>query len=276
MMKVGVIGAGNMGGTIMRAAFQAGVLKPYETTVFDTNEEQLHKLSEAYPVIIAENNMMLAKECDCILLAVKPNYVRGVLEEIGRYARNKRLISIAAGWSMDMLTDAFGKESCPQILRVMPNTPALVGAGFTALCEETTFNKIGLLWAKELFSCLGMVQMVPERLFDAVVAVSGSSPAYIYILIEAMADGAVKLGMPRALAQQAASQAVLGSAKMVLESGDHPGKLKDDVCSPGGTTIDAVAVIEKSGFRGIIMEAMEVCAQKNKKLAAAYDRRDKR
>lgn len=273
-MKLGVIGAGTMGCTIMKAAFQSGYLKAYETTIYDVNPEQMQKMGEAYPVIAAQSSVQLAKDCDCILLAIKPQYMRGVLEEIQKYVRNRRIISIAAGWSMQMLTDALGRDNGSQILRVMPNTPALVGAGFTALCEETTFNGIAMKWAKGLFSCLGIIQVLPERLFDAVVAVSGSSPAYVYMLIEAMADGAVRLGMPRAMAIQAAAQAVLGSARMVLETGSHPAKLKDDVCSPAGTTIDAVAVLEKEGFRGAVMDAMDACAQKNKKMATSYERRN--
>ena len=274
-MRLGVIGAGNMGGTIMKAAFQSGYLKAYETTVYDVNAEQLQKIGEAYPVIAAQSNAQLAKDCECILLAVKPQYMRGVLDEIQKYVRNRRIISIAAGWSMQMLTEALGKDTSCQILRVMPNTPALIGAGFTALCEETTFNGIALKWAKDLFACLGIVQVLPEKLFDAVVAVTGSSPAYVYMFIEAMADGAVRLGMPRSLAIQAAAQAVFGSAKMVLESGEHPAKLKDDVCSPGGTTIEAVAVLERQGMRAAVMDAMEACALKNKKMASAYERRAK-
>lgn len=272
-MKLGVIGVGNMGGTILKAAIQSNFIKAYDTMIYDVSEEQTAKMTEAYPLIVAENLAQLAKESECILLAVKPQYMHGVLDGIQKYTRNKRVISIAAGWSMDMLTDALGRDNSAQVLRVMPNTPALIGAGCTALCEETTFNKVALKWAKDLFTCLGMVQIVPERLFDAVVAVSGSSPAYVYMFIEAMADGAVKLGMPRAMAVQAAAQAVLGSAKMVLERGEHPAKLKDDVCSPGGTTIEAVQVLEKSGFRGIVMDAMDACAAKNKKMSAAYDRR---
>lgn len=272
-MKLGVIGAGHMGSTILRAAFQHNYVKSYETTIFDVNEEQVKAITGAYPMIVAESNIQLAKECECILLAVKPQYIRGVLDEIQKYIRNKRIISIAAGWSMDMLLDVLGKDCSVQVLRVMPNTPALVGEGFTALCEETTFNKLALNWAKGLFGCLGTVQVIPERLFDAVVAVSGSSPAYIYMVIEAMADAAVELGMPRSIAIQAAAQSVLGSAKMVLETGEHPAKLKDDVCSPGGTTIEAVHVLEKAGLRGAVMDAMSACAQKNRKIAAAYERR---
>lgn len=266
---VGFIGAGNMGCAIMKGAFQNGFLRPYETMVYDVSETQLASLKSSYPVNAAESNVQLAKECEWIILAVKPIFMRGVLEEIKRYIHNKKIISIAAGWTMSMLTEAIGKENSAQILRVMPNTPALVGEGFTALCEENTLNKPSMQWAKELFSNLGMVQVLPERLFDAVVAVSGSSPAYVYMFIEAMADAAVKLGMPRKLAIQAAAQAVLGSAKMVLDTKEHPAALKDNVCSPGGTTIEAVEVLEKGGFRGVVMEAMDACAQKNRQMMAA-------
>ena len=195
-MKIGFIGAGNMGCAIMRGAFQGGFLKPYETMVYDVSEQQLAALTAAYPVNVAENNIQIARECEFIILAIKPIYMRGVLEEIQKYCYNKKIISIAAGWSMAMLTEILGRDNSAQVLRVMPNTPALVGAGFTALCEENSFSKASLGWAKELFSTLGVVQVLPERLFDAVVAASGSSPAYVYMFIEAMADGAVRLGMP--------------------------------------------------------------------------------
>lgn len=272
-MKVGFIGAGNMGGAIMKGAFQSGFLRPYESMVYDVSEQQLTAVKEQYPIAVADSNMHLAKECDCIIIAVKPVYMRGVLEDIQKYVRNKRVISVAAGWSMEMLSEMLGRDNGSQVMRVMPNTPALIGAGYTAICEETTFNKQSVGWAKDLFSALGMVQMLPERLFDAVVAVSGSSPAYVFMFIEAMADGAVKLGMPRPLALQAAAQAVLGSAKMVLETNEHPAKLKDNVCSPGGTTIEAVEALEKGGFRGVIMEAMNACAEKNRKMSSAQNRR---
>ena len=274
-MKIGFIGAGNMGCAIMRGAFQGGFLKPYETMVYDVSEQQLAALTAAYPVNVAENNIQIARECEFIILAIKPIYMRGVLEEIQKYCYNKKIISIAAGWSMAMLTEILGRDNSAQVLRVMPNTPALVGAGFTALCEENSFSKASLGWAKELFSTLGVVQVLPERLFDAVVAVSGSSPAYVYMFIEAMADGAVRLGMPRKMAIQAAAQAVLGSAKMVMTTGEHPAALKDNVCSPGGTTIEAVQSLEKNGFRSAVLEAMDACARKNRKMSAPADRRGK-
>ena len=150
--------------------------------------------------------------------------------------------------------------------RLGPNTPALVGAGLTALCEETTLEASSFEWAKKLFQTLGMVQVIPERLIDAVIAVSGSSPAYVFMFIDAMADAAVKLGMPRAMAIESAAQAVMGSAKMVLETKLHPAVLKDQVCSPGGTTIEAVQTLEEEGMRAAVIKAMVACAEKNQQM----------
>lgn len=268
-MKFGLIGAGNMGGTILRAAIQKGFIKADEAYAFDVVAAQTEKLVAQYPAVtITESNQALAEACDCILVGVKPVFMEGVLKEIAPYVRGKALISIAAGWSMEMLNDALGQDHGAMILRVMPNTPALVGEGYTALCEETTLNGEWLAWAQKLFDCLGESALVPERLFDAVIAVSGSSPAYIYTLIDAMAMGAVQQGMPRAMAQRAAAQAVLGSAKMVLETGEHPCKLRDDVCSPGGTTIAAVDVLKNTGFESCVMQAMAAAAQRNREMTA--------
>lgn len=153
------------------------------------------------------------------------------------------------------------------MMRVMPNTPALVGAGMTAICRETTFSEEDFAYAEGIFGAIGETIILDEHLFDGVTAVSGSSPAYVFILIEAMADAAVKEGIPRTAAIKMAAQAVLGSAKMVLETGRHPAELKDAVCSPAGTTIDAVEMLEKEGFRAAIQEAMAVCADKSRKMA---------
>lgn len=268
-MKFGLIGAGNMGGTILKGAINKGFIKPEEAYVYDVVSAQTDKMANQYPgITIMPGNQALVKECDCILLGVKPLFMEGVLKEIAPYVQGKALISIAAGWSMAMLNAALGEDHGAMMLRVMPNTPALVGEGYTALCEETTLTKEWLAWAKGLFDCLGSSDLVPERLFDAVIAVSGSSPAYIYTLIDAMALGAVQQGMPRAMALRAAAQAVLGSAKMVLETGEHPCKLRDDVCSPGGTTIAAVDSLKNTGFESSIMAAMAAAADKNREMTA--------
>ena len=266
-MKLGFIGSGNMATAILNGAVRSGFLKGAEVGIFDIDPAQCVKVKAAYPdVQVMESVAKLMQSCEFVIPAVKPIYLRAVLAELTPYASGKKIISIAAGWTFAMLTDILNEKSGAQVLRVMPNTPAMVGEGFTALCEETTFTEDSMAWAKGLFETLGEVSVLPERLFDAVIAVSGSSPAYVYMFIEAMADGAVKLGMPRKLAYRAAAQAVLGAAKMVLETGEHPGKLKDDVCSPGGTTIEAVDMLERKGMRGAVLAAMEACADKCQKL----------
>lgn len=268
-MKFGLIGAGNMGGTILKAAINKGFIQEKDAIVFDVVKAQTEKIKQQYPdITIAANNLELAQNADCILLGVKPVFLAGVLEEIKLAVRGKAVVSIAAGWSMEMLNNGLGVDHGAMLLRVMPNTPALVGEGYTALCQETTLTNEWMDWAKQLFDCLGTSAVVPERLFDAVIAVSGSSPAYIYTLIDAMALGAVKEGMPRAMAVQAAAQTVLGAAKMVLETGQHPCKLRDDVCSPAGTTIDAVDVLKDTGFEASIMAAMKAAANRNREMTA--------
>lgn len=273
-MKFGLIGAGNMGGAILKGALKSGFLSADEVMVFDVNADLLEQWKTSYHVHAAGGNAQLAQECDWILLAVKPIFLGGVLREIQPYLGHKRVISIAAGWSVEMLQEAMQGTSA-QLLRVMPNTPALVGAGCIALCEETTLDAESFQWAKSLFETLGVVQVIPQRLMDAVIAVSGSSPAYVFMFIDAMADAAVKLGMPRAMAIQSAAQAVMGSAKMVLETGEHPDVLKDQVCSPGGTTIEAVQVLEETGMRASVMKAMVACAEKNQQMTAQQNRSGK-
>lgn len=273
-MKIGFIGAGNMGGAILKGALKSGFLRPDEVAVFDKDQSLLSKFQEDWHITPARSNAELARECEWILLAVKPVFLQEVIGEIVPFVDSKKLISIAAGWSMDMLKEAFQGTSA-QILRVMPNTPALVGAGMTALCTETGLSEKDFDWARQLFGTLGMVQEVPERLFDAVIAVSGSSPAYVFMFIDAMADAAVKLGMPRKMAIESAAQAVLGSAKMLLETREHPAVLKDNVCSPGGTTIEAVQALEENGFRAAVMRAMTACAEKNQMMTKAQKEKEK-
>ena len=202
-----------------------------------------------------------------IVLAVKPYFLRQVIQEIKPQIGDKQVISIVAGWSFASLKEAFAAEN-PPILRVSVNTPVLVGEGATVFCEETTFTSNMLSWAKEMFMALGTVRTLPERLLDAVVAVSGSGVAYVYTFIEAMGDGAVRLGLPRDVAYEMAAQTMIGAGKMVLETGSHPGALKDAVCSPAGCTIEAIYELEKSWFRGIVMAAMDACVEKLKKMAS--------
>ena len=174
------------------------------------------------------------------------------------------MISIATGKTLGWLEEHFGKPV--KLVRTMPNTPAMVSRGMTAVCPNDCVSKEELEYVVSILKTIGETEVIPENLIDAVVAVSGSSPAYVFIMIEAMADAAVAEGMPRAQAYKFAAQAVYGSAKMVLETGRHPGELKDMVCSPAGTTIEAVRVLEKKGFRSALIESMKACAEVSRNL----------
>ena len=200
-----------------------------------------------------------------MILAVKPQFFPEVIVRIkDEVNADALIISIAAGKTMDYIETQFGRPL--KLVRCMPNVPALVGEGITSVSRNERVSDEEMKQAMDLLSGMGKTSEIPERLIDAVVGVSGSSPAYVFLFIEAMADGAVAAGMPRSQAYEFAAQAVLGSARMVLETGRHPGELKDMVCSPGGTTIQAVKVLEEKGFRAAVMDAMEACIEKSKSL----------
>ena len=193
-----------------------------------------------------------------VIFSVKPQFYADVIQEVKDLVRPEQLIiTIAPGKTLAWLAEQFGKDV--KIVRTMPNTPAMVGEGMTAATPNEHVTKEELDYACKILSAFGKVEVVTEHMMDAVVAVSGSSPAYVFMFIEAMADAAVAEGMPRAQAYKFAAQAVLGSAKMVLETGKHPGELKDMVCSPAGTTIEAVGVLEEHGFRSAVIDAMKAC-----------------
>ena len=266
MKTIAIIGAGNMGSALIRGMLDTGYVKPEQLYVCDHSREKLEDLAIELPSInYCEEAIDAAEAADLIVIAVKPYSIDDLLKQIGPCLHGKAVVSIAAGWSNTMLEQAL-RDTGATWLRVMPNTPALVGEGMTALCAENTLSSEDFAFAKGMFESVGRTAEVPEKLFDAVIAVSGSSPAYVYMLIETMADAAVREGMPRAMAIEMAAQSVLGSALMVLSTGEHPARLKDAVCSPGGTTIDAVAQLETHGFRAAIIEAMEACAEKSRSM----------
>ena len=263
-MKIGFIGGGNMGGAIIGGIVNAEITDKTAIVVSDKSEAVLSKISNEYGVTVTPDNKTAAVS-DILFLCIKPQFVYSVIDEIkDSIGKNTVIVSIVAGQSIEALSEAFGKSV--KLVRVMPNTPALVGEGMTALAPNENVSDEETETVMNIFCSLGKCEIVPENLMDAVTAVSGSSPAYVFMLIEAMADAAVAGGMPRNQAYVFAAQAVLGSAKMVLETGKHPGELKDMVCSPAGTTIDAVAALEKNGFRNSIIEAMRVCIEKSKQL----------
>lgn len=267
IQRIGMIGTGNMGSAILRGIVDAQYVRAQMITVFDVSAKRMRETEEDIPGIrTADDCREVAEESDLIIIAVKPIYVQEVIDEIRPCLNGKAVLSIAAGWTIRMLEQALGGTGATY-MRVMPNTPALVGEGMTALCEDSTFSREDFEYAKGIFDAIGKTKVLPERLFDGVVAISGSSPAYVYMMIEAMADAGVKEGIPRADAYEMAAQSVLGSALMVLSSGTHPAALKDAVCSPAGTTIEAVEELERKGFRASIMDAMRVCAQKNRDMS---------
>lgn len=263
--KVGFIGCGNMGSSMVGGLIKSGFLKSEEIIVSTKTEASLKKLRDEFKVATTLDSKTVAKESETIILAVKPNMYKSVVEEIkSELTEDKLIITIAAGISIENMEEWLGDDL--KIIRTMPNTPALVGQAMSAVCPNKNVSEEELKYCINIFESFGECEVLEEKYFDGFIAVAGSSPAYVFMFIEAMADGAVKLGIPRAKAYKMAAQSVLGSAKMVLETGKHPGELKDMVCSPAGTTIDAVVELEKLGFRNSVIQAMDKCAEKSKNM----------
>ncbi len=264
-MKIGFIGLGNMATAIIGGMLKKGVAQGKDIVGSDKSDVMMIKAHTQYGIGTVATNKQVAEQADYLFLAVKPQFVGEVLKEIATSVSEKTvIISIVAGKSIEWLTQMLGKEV--KIVRCMPNTPAMVGEGCTAMCPNGLVTDEEKETVKKLLGSFGTVSEVAENLIDVVVGISGSSPAYVFMFIEAMADAAVLAGMPRKQAYEMAAQAVLGSAKMVLETGKHPGELKDMVCSPGGTTIEAVRVLEEMGFRAAVIDAVDACIEKSKEL----------
>lgn len=267
-MKLGFIGCGNMAKAMIGGIVKSGVYPREDIIASDAFAPARSAAAEALGITVTEDNCAVASEAEVLVLAVKPQFYEEVIAGLrGSLRPGALVITIAPGKTLSWLEEQLGEEVA--VIRTMPNTPAMVGEGITAVCPNGQVSKDQLDLGLKLLESFGKAEVVPERLMDAVVAVSGSSPAYIFLLIEAMADAAVAEGMPRAQAYTFAAQAVMGSAKMVLETGKHPGELKDMVCSPAGTTIEAVQTLEETGFRSSVMSAMRVCAEKSRSMGKA-------
>lgn len=257
MATIGVIGAGNMGYAMIK-----GIIKvfPKEDVVFtDVSQERAEFVYENTQVSYVESNAECVNQSKYVILAVKPQFYEIVLKSI-QYAVNEEhvLISIAPGFSIGQLNEKLGMEK--RIVRAMPNTPALLGMGMSGITyQPQLFKHEEKEMIRKIFASFGKVEFIEEKLMNAVVCASGSSPAYVYMFIEALADSVVKYGMPRNKAYEFAAQAVKGAAEMVLETKEHPGVLKDQVCSPGGTTIAGVAALEEHGFRDAVIKATDAC-----------------
>lgn len=263
-MKISFIGAGNMGSAIIGGIVKSRLAKPTDITVADRDNDKLDTINSQYGVNTTTSNID-CMDCDMLFLCVKPNVLYSVIDEIKDAVReNTIVVSIAAGQSIKKMTDAFGKAV--KIVRVMPNTPALVGEGMAAISLGETVAETESKAVLDIFRSIGKAEVVAESLMDTVTAISGSSPAYVFMFIEAMASAAESEGMDKDLAYTFAAQAVLGSAKMVMETDISPEQLKINVCSPGGTTIEAVAVLENEDMHGMIGRAMKACSDKSRRM----------
>lgn len=260
---IGFIGGGNICKAVVSGLIKSGYAKAGQIYISDVNKEALGALQEELGVNVSGNNCQVAAKSDILVLAVKPGLYSTVIKEIeAEVTPECVVVSVAAGQTLEAVQEMFGGKR--KIVRVLPNTPALVGEGMSAIAENPQVSRQERDEIVEMFSCCGKAVLMPENLFDAVIAASSSAPAYVFVFIEAMADAAVAEGMPRAQAYTFCAQTLLGSAKMVLETQKHPAELKDMVCSPGGTTIAAVEALEAGGFRAAVQQAMKAAAQKSR------------
>lgn len=256
---LGFIGGGNMAEAMIQ-----GLSQKYNIWVSDPITSRLDYLSSIYNINTASGNKELVKKSGIVILAVKPQHVGEVLSEIKPVVNSTKLIiSIAAGISLSQMRTIVGDST--RLIRVMPNTPSLVAEGMSVVvCDQSLKDDLAI--TENLFTSIGKVIILEEKYIDAVTALSGSGPAYVFLFIEALADGGVMMGLPRTVAIELAAQTVLGSAKMILSTNEHPACLKDRVTSPGGTTIEGLWVLEKAGIRGAIMAAVETAALKSERL----------
>ncbi|PLT28634.1 pyrroline-5-carboxylate reductase [Peribacillus deserti] len=263
--KIGFIGCGKMAQAMIEGMLGTGTASRDQIMVSAASDKTLTFAKEKYGVLVTRRNNDVAAHADFLILAVKPDLHRTILSEIKSAIKPETvIITIAAGISLSFMEQELGGSA--KVVRTMPNTPSLVGEGLSAICRNHQVTNEDLSQVLSLYNSFGKTEVLKETLMDAVPAISGSSPAYVYMFIEALADGGVRDGIPRAQAYNMAAQAVLGAAKMVLETSMHPGALKDNVCTPGGATIQAVAALEQHNFRAAILSAMESCTQKSKDL----------
>jgi len=262
--KVGFLGGGNMGEALIRGLVKTGLIPPDHLFVTDVRLERLEELGRRYGLHTLSDNMLLVRRVDVVILAVKPQILASVLREVAAAVPGRLMISIAAGVS----TLAIRSHLPPgiRLIRTMPNTPALVLEGATAIARADGLDPGDLETAQEIFSAVGKVVELEEELMDAVTGLSGSGPAYLALVVEALADGGVRVGLDRQTAMTLAAQTVLGSARLLIETGTHPGQLKDMVTSPGGTAIAGIHTLEAGGLRRTLIDAVEHATQRSREL----------
>ena len=271
MTKLGFIGCGNMASAIIGGILGSGKLTEQQILASDPMEETRERAREVHGIRVTADNREAASWADILVLAVKPQMLPAVAEDIRDVLREDVvLVSILAGISIARLEEAFPTEpgSLRKVVRLMPNTPALVGAGMTGACANMAVTQEEFARVRDFCGTFGQVEVLPERLFDAVTALSGSSPAAVFVMLEAMADGAVLLGLPRQQALRMAAQTLLGSARLYQETGRHPGELKDMVTSPAGTTAEMIRVLEERAFRGAVIDSVRAAGERSAQLRA--------
>lgn len=262
--SLGIVGGGQMAAAILAGVLRAELLTPKQIVVVESLATRRSTLQQQFPGVAVSSSFTDASQCSTIIIALKPQVLREVGVELGSQLRGKRLwISIAAGVSIAELSQMLDSN---QIVRVMPNTPAQIGAGAAGITANASVTDQEHAWAEKLVSSIGICHRVTEQQLHAVTGISGSSPAYIYMIVEAMADGGVLGGLPRDVAIRLAAQSVMGAAKMVLETGMHPGQLKDQVTSPAGTTIAAIRKLEAAGIRSALIEAVHAATVRSQEL----------
>jgi pyrroline-5-carboxylate reductase len=263
--KIAFLGTGNMAEALVKGLLRAGMAAESDVVCAEPRAERREEIAKRYGVGTTDSNLDAAEGADIVVLSVKPQTMDVLLEEIAPAIDHRKLvISIAAGISIQAIARKLGAGV--RIVRTMPNTPALVGAGATALARGAHATNADLEQARQLFQAVGIAHVVDESLLDAVTGLSGSGPAFVFLAIEALADGGVKVGLARPVAMALAAQTVMGAAKLVLESGDHPGKLKDQVTSPGGTAIAGVHALEVGGLRAALIAAVEAATRRSHEL----------
>ncbi len=266
-LKIGFLGGGAMAGAILAGLLKKGIFLPENIYVTDISTERLKYLRDSYGVNTSQDNTAVVPEVDIMVLAVKPQITGAVLKEIAGVVKpGHTLVSIAAGISTAMLESYLNTPLA--VVRVMPNAPALVGEGVSALCPGSQAGRGDMDRAMAIFNAVGRAVELPEHMMDAVTGLSGSGPAYMFVVLEALSDAGVKVGLPRDAALLLAAQTMLGSARMLIEAEGHPAKMKEMVTTPGGTTIEGLYALEQAGLRGTLMKAVEAATRRSRELAS--------
>lgn len=268
--RIAVVGAGHIGSALIGGLLKAKLVPPKNISASRRRPEALDELRRKWGIHTTSDNRKAIRGADVILLAVKPQTAPAVLDELAPgVARGQLVLSVMAGLTTRFINRRLRKNN--PVVRAMPNTPVLVEAGATAIARGAYASEEDLRTAEQIFGAVGIVEVVPEPLMDAVTGLSGSGPVYIYTVIEALIDGGVKVGLPRPIARRLAVQTVFGSAKLVLESGKHPAILRDEVTTPGGTAISAIHTLESKGLRTVLMDAIVTATRRSEELSRTED-----